>query len=154
MAKKKPVLGLQPVFSALDRKDRNFYRNLSDEEKKAFSPYLHLRYSSFVEESADIHGYCVYATNEYVNKNFWEIAGNKEFAWLLLTAANPKVKSMRRKWVAVGRKSTTNKKEKLLAKLYPNLAADDIKTLATINSDIDIRELARAHGYTDKDIKL
>ena len=41
---KKPQIPLKEIMAAIDKKDRNFYNNLSDEGKKAFSAvsYTHL----------------------------------------------------------------------------------------------------------------
>ena len=47
--KKNPALPLKDVMAAIDKKDRNFYTNLSVEQKKAFSAWMMMRYCSSVQ---------------------------------------------------------------------------------------------------------
>jgi len=54
----------------LDRKNRNFYDELTDEERKKFSNYLMIRWGSSVNGSADLQEFYVIATNERLNKHF------------------------------------------------------------------------------------
>ena len=48
VAKKTPAIPLKDVMSALDKKDKNFYNRLTSEQKKAFSAWMMMRYSSSV----------------------------------------------------------------------------------------------------------
>ena len=41
---KKPQIPLKDIMAAIDKKDRNFYNNLSHEGKKAFSAWMMMRY--------------------------------------------------------------------------------------------------------------
>ena len=41
-----PLVQVKDVMRALDKKDRNFYVNLSVEQKKAFSTWMMMRYAS------------------------------------------------------------------------------------------------------------
>ena len=47
-------LDIKRELNAVDRKVYDFYDNLTDEEKKAFSPYILMRYTSNVQGDADI----------------------------------------------------------------------------------------------------
>ena len=60
--KKNPALPLKDVMAAIDKKDRNFYTNLSAEQKKAFSAWMMMRYCSSVQ-GRDAANY-IYMTNE------------------------------------------------------------------------------------------
>ena len=55
MASKLP---LNKVLGAMDRKDKKFYDNLSDEEKKAFSAFLMNRYASSVRGESALQEWC------------------------------------------------------------------------------------------------
>ena len=57
------------------------------------------------------------------------------------------------KWLAANKKETNNKAEKFLATIYPSAKIDEIKLLAKINTKDDLKQLAREHGYDDKQIK-
>ena len=50
---KPSVLPLYEVFNAIDKKDYRWYKSLSKEKQKAFSPYLQLKYSASATGSAD-----------------------------------------------------------------------------------------------------
>ena len=60
-------LSLSSELSALNRKHREFYDNLSDEERKKFSAYLLMKYGANVEGSVELQEWYLRAINEYVN---------------------------------------------------------------------------------------
>ena len=43
---KKPQIPLQEVMKAIDKKDRGWYNRLDAERKKAFSPWMMMKYAS------------------------------------------------------------------------------------------------------------
>ena len=47
-------LNIANEMRQLDRKNRRFYRDLTDEERKKFSNYLMIRWASCVEGSPDL----------------------------------------------------------------------------------------------------
>ena len=59
-----------------DRKNRDFFDSLSEEEQKKFSPYLMIRWGSTVSGSEDMQAYYLMSVNEKLNKNFL-------YAWIL-----------------------------------------------------------------------
>ncbi len=91
-------LSVKNETAALDRKDVSFYDSLSDEEKKKFSPYLMMRYSASVDGSSDLQAWYLMATNERVNKNFFDISTShhKKFQWLLCTTVSPGLGTQRK----------------------------------------------------------
>ena len=58
-------------MAVFDKKDREFYNNLTAEEKKKFSNFLMIRYGSSVQGSADLQHFYLVATNERLNKHFF-----------------------------------------------------------------------------------
>jgi hypothetical protein len=62
-------LDIKRELKALDTKDYDFYDNLSDDEKKAFNPYILMRYASNVQGDVDIQEWFVEMINECINKN-------------------------------------------------------------------------------------
>ena len=46
---KKPQIPLAEVMRAIDKKDRGWYNKLTPEQKKAFSPWMMMRYASSVQ---------------------------------------------------------------------------------------------------------
>lgn len=148
-------LSIKSELSAFDRKDRSFYDDLTDEEKKKFSPYLMLRYGSCVEGSADFQTWYLCATNERVNRNFFDISTSqhKKLQWLVCTTASPNMGVHRHYWLPTKKSEKDNKAIKFLTKMYPYAKPDEIELLAKINAKADLKELAREHGWTEEQIK-
>jgi hypothetical protein len=140
-------------MAAYDRKDRAYYDKFTNEERKKFSTYLMLRYGASVAGSSDLQAYYLMATNERVNKNFFDLNKHPKLQWLLCTTVSPNMGKQHHYWQGTKKKEGNNKAQKFLAKLYPTLKQDEIDLLATINDKRDIERLARNLGLDDKTIK-
>lgn len=156
-------LDIKNEMSKFDRKDRNFYDSLSDEERKKFAPFLMIRYGSSVgtsnrltaEENYFLQAYYLKSTNENLNKHFFDVntTQHKKLQWLLATTVSPNMGDQFHQWIAPKKKTTDNKAVKFLRELYPHLREDDIKLLSEINDKDQLKEYARGLGWADKDIK-
>ena len=60
-------LDIKRELAGVDLRNYNFYDNLTEGEKKSFSPYILLRYVSNAEGNRDIQEWFVEMTNELVN---------------------------------------------------------------------------------------
>lgn len=60
-------------MAQLDLRNRQFYDELTDEERKKFSTYLMLRWGSVVNGIPELQQYYLQAMNERVNKRFFDI---------------------------------------------------------------------------------
>lgn len=141
-------LSIQNEMSEFDRKNRNFYRELSDEERKKFSNYLMIRWGSSVQGSRDLQEFYVIACNERLNKHFFAINRHPQLQWLCATTVSPGLGTHRHQWIAPKKKEGTSSGiRKQLAELYPNLKSDELDVLAAITSkkelDAYLRELGR-----------
>ena len=146
-------LDIKRELNAVDRKNYDFYKNLTDEEKKAFSPYILMRYTSSVQGDRDIQEWFVETTNEYVNKNHWDLSKNhKELLWNLFAATGAGVPCYH-PYLAAGKKEKVNKIEKLLAELYPAIKISDIKLMAKLMTAKDKEELFDKMGFDKKQRK-
>jgi len=75
-------LDIKRELNAVDQKNYDFYDNLTDEEKKVFSPYILMRYTSNAQGAdTDIQEWFVETTNEFVNKNHFDIAKHKNLCF-------------------------------------------------------------------------
>jgi hypothetical protein len=148
-------LTIKSETAALDRKDRAFYDNLTEEERKKFSPYLMLRYSASVDGPSELQEWYLRATNERVNSNFFDISTSqhKKLQWLMCTTVSPDMGNQRHYWITTKKKNSDNKTIKFLSSIFPDLKNDDLELLAKINTKDDIKKLAKQHGYDDKRIK-
>ena len=140
-------------MAAYDRKDRAYYDKFTDEQRKQFSTYLMLKYGANVSGSADMQAYYLMATNERVNKNFFDINKHTKLQWLCCTTVSPQMGNQFHYWLKGKKKEGDNKSQKFLAKLYPTMKSDEIELLSKINDKRDIADLARSLGYDDKSIK-
>ena len=149
-------LTINNEMRVLDAKQRTFVDELTDEERKKFSPYIIMRYAASVDGNPDFQEWYLRATNERVNQNFFDVGSkHAKLQWLLCTTVSPNMGTQKHYWIAPKKKESGNSKAaKLLKQLYPNLKADEIDLLVAINDPKDIQKLARTHGMEDKDIKL
>lgn len=149
-------LDIKNEMACFDHKDRGFYDRLSAEEQKRFSPFLMIRWGATVEGNADFQAYYLMSCNEKLNRNFFDISSSrhKKLLWLLATTVSPGMGRQRHPWLAAKKRDTTNNKsEKFLRVLYPDRRDDEIALMSQLNTKADLRELARAQGWTEKQIK-
>jgi len=147
-------LNINNEMAQLDRKNKRFYDELTDEERKKFSTYLMIRWASAVQADSDIQSYYVMSTNENLNKNFFDIGRHPKLQWMCATAISPGVGTFKHSWIAPKkREGSSSKTAKFLRELYPHLKEDEIELLGRINNKDDLKQLARAHGWDDKRIK-
>jgi hypothetical protein len=144
-------LSIQNEMTQFDRKNRAFYDELTDEEKKKFSNYLMIRWGSSVQGSRELQEFYLVATNERLNKHFFAINRHPKLQWLCATAVSPDMGAHRHQWIAPKKKETgSNEVKKALLDFYPNMKAADIELLAQLVTKKDIKELLREHGRPDK----
>lgn len=149
-------LAIGNEMAQFDRKNREFYDSLDDDEKKKFSPYIMIRWGSLVSSGADMQAYYIMSCNERLNKHFFDIntTQHKKLQWLLATTVSPGMGNQRHQWLALPKKGAGSSKSiKFLRHLFPAMKDDEIKLLDQLNDKDSLKELAKEHGMTDKDIK-
>jgi hypothetical protein len=147
-------LEIKYEMKAFDRKDRAYYDNFTDEDRKKFSTYLMLKYGANVSGNSDYQEWYLRATNERVNINFFDINRHTKLQWLCCTTVSPGMGEQFHYWLNAKKKDSGNNKiQKFLTKLYPDKKQDEIELLSRINDKRDIEQLAKELGYDDKFIK-
>jgi hypothetical protein len=147
-------LDIANEMRALDSKDRKFYADLTDEERKKFSNYLMVRWGSSVQGSTELQQYYLLSCNENLNKHFFDLARYPELQWLAATTVSPGMGNFRHDWIKQKKRdSTDNKTVKFLRNFYPDYSVDELELLAEINTKEDLKQLAKKHGWDDKRIK-
>jgi hypothetical protein len=132
-------LSIQNEMTQFDCKNRDFYNELSDEERKKFSNYLMIRWGSSVQGSRDLQEFYLIATNERFNKNFFAINRHPKLQWLTATTVSPNMGTHRHTWIAPKKKETgASAIRKQLAELYPHYKDDEIELMAKLNTKKDI----------------
>lgn len=135
-------------MAQFDRKNRRFYDELTDEERKKFSNYLMIRWGSSVQGSRELQEFYLIACNERFNKHFFAINRHPRLQWLCATTVSPGMGSHRHQWIAPKKKETgTNAVRKQLAELHPNLKDDELDLLSKITTkkelDAYLKELGQ-----------
>ena len=132
-----------------DEKDRDFYDNLTDEERKKFSNYLMIRWGSAVHGSRELQEFYVVATNERLNKHFYAVNRHPQLQWLMATSVSPGMGVHRHQWIAPKKKeSGSSEVKKTLMQLYPTMKMSDIETLAAITDPKELKEHLKNMGQT------
>ena len=146
-------LDIKRELNAVDQKNYDFYDNLTDEEKKVFSPYILMRYTASTQGDREIQEWFVEMTNEMVNKNHWDLSKNhKALLWKLFAATGAGVNCYH-PYLAAGKKEKANKIEKLLCDIYPATKMAEIKMMAKMMSKKDKEELFDKMGFDKKQRK-
>lgn len=148
---KKPQIPLKEIMAAIDKKDRGFYNRLSDEQKKAFSAWMMMRYCSSVQgkEAANY----IYMTNELVNYQFMEVSKHPELQWLLLSTCGVGKVQFHPYLKPPNARKKKNKIFDFIYETFPHMKTEDINHLINLNTKEELKELALSHGYDDNTIK-
>lgn len=126
-------------MAQFDRKNRDFYKELTDEERKKFSNYLMIRWGSSVQGSRELQEFYLIATNERLNKHFFDINRHPQLQWLCATTVSPDMGPQRHQWIAPKKKEAgVSGIKKQLAELFPHLKDDEIELMSKINTKKDI----------------
>lgn len=143
-------LSIQNEMMQFDRKNRQFYDELTDEERKKFSNYLMIRWGSSVQGSRDLQEFYVIATNERLNKHFFAVNRHPRLQWLMATSVSPGMGTHRHQWIAPKKKDAgSNEVKKQLMELYPNMKQADIEVLAALTTKQELKQHLREHGQSD-----
>lgn len=98
-----PKLDIFRVLSAISSKQRTFYQNLSEDEQKAFQPFLVQRWLSGTPRASD-----VVLLNELANYAMFPLQRHKQLLYQLLVAVNSGDRQ-RYVWNKLPTKNTTGK---------------------------------------------
>ena len=140
-------LNIVNEMRCFDSKDRQFYDSLTEEERKKFSNYLMIRWGSSVQGATELQEYYLVATNERLNKHFFELSRHPKLQWLLATTVSPGMGSHRHQWIAPKKKEKgDNEIKKTLMNLYPTMKSDEIHMLSKMITKKELRELMKDLG--------
>lgn len=146
-------LNIKNEMLQFDKKNRKFFDELNDEERKKFSNYLILRWGSSVKNDGDLAKYYVLSMNQNANKNFWDLNKHPKLQWLLMTCVSPDMGAFNHEWIAFKGKAPKNKRAKFISTLYPTMKLDEAELLASMLSDKELKDYLISLGWEDKKIK-
>jgi hypothetical protein len=149
-------LNIANEMRQLDLKNRDFYDELTPEEKKKFSTFLMIRWSSAVQVSNSyrdkiIEQYYLRSCNENLNKHFFAISKHPKLQWMLATTVGPGEGVFRHPWIAPKKKEPgASAKRKALSAMYPHYKDDEIDVMCQITTQKEIDEYNRRAGQDKK----
>ena len=151
VAKKKPAIAINDAMLAIDKKQKNWYNNLTDEQQKAFSAWMMMRYASSCQGANAAH--YIYMVNELVNRDFSDVYKHPELHWKLFSICG----SGKKEYHPYIKPPTSKKKKDRVAEWIadrnPTLKYDEIELLMSLNTVDDLKQMARDSGLDDKNIK-
>lgn len=140
-------LNIHNEMRQFDLKNRDFYDELTAEERKKFSTYLMIRWGSCVQGSRELQEFYVISANERLNKNFFAISKHPKLQWLCATSVSPGMGAFRHQWISPKKKEAgASAMVKQLAELFPNLKDDELRLLAKITTKKELDEYIKDHG--------
>ena len=140
-------LNIANEMRELDRKNRNFYRDLTPEERKKFSNYLMIRWASGVQGARELQEFYVIATNERLNKHFFSLGKLPDLQWLCATTVSPDLGAQRHQWISPRKREPgASSVKKQLSNLFPHFKSDEIDLLAEITTKKELAEYIKKHG--------
>jgi hypothetical protein len=140
-------LSIANEMSQFDLKNRQFYNELTDEERKKFSNYLMIRWGSAVQGSQDLQEFYLISCNERFNKHFFAINRHPKLQWLCATTVSPGMGTHRHQWIAPKKKEgNTSAVRKQLAELYPNMKSDELDIMSAITTKKELDTYLKEMG--------
>ena len=146
-------LSVAHQMRAFDSKNRQFYDNLNQEERRKFSVFLMMKYGANVDSNRDLQEWYLRVHNERVNTNFFDIGRHPKLQWLLCTTVSPDMGSQKHYWLSTKKKETDNRSKKFLELLHPELNEQEISLLDAMTDRDQLREYAQKLGWDDRRIE-
>jgi hypothetical protein len=142
---------LKDMLSAMDRRDFDWYSNLADEQKKTFSSWLFLRYASSAKGKDKDE--VLLNTNEFVNKNYTDLYKHEDLMWKLFCLTSTGKKQFHEYIKPPKSRIKKDTVTQFIAQTYPHMKGDEIELFRQLNSDDDIKQMARDTGMSDKEFE-
>ena len=153
-------LNMFDALRAMDLKNRDFYDNLNEQEKKGFAPFVMVRWASSVSHPmVEMDEWWLKATNQRFNVNLLNLNSqttkHPKLQWLMATAASPGMGAMKHQWIGYKKKTgkVNNKIKNFLISQFPTLSDEEIAFLMTTITNKELKQYAQDLGYNDNDIR-
>ncbi len=116
------------MLGAVDRRNKDFYEQLSEEQEKEFSPFMVLRWTSSVKGSKQLQSHYLTYANELLNKSFSILYKHKKLFWQLASVIGLGSNQFH-PWIGVSKKTKKDELVDRLSSLYPSLNQDELNIL-------------------------
>jgi len=146
-------LDLMTLLEAIDKQDKTFYSNLTEEERKGFAPRVVVRWLATLAEQNPYKEYQLLAANDLVNNGLYSLGKHPELQYLLMCVAGVGKKQYHQ-WIGtknVG--SKTPKTDALLLSVYGEANDTEMEILRSMYTQETLLKLASESGLDDKQLK-
>jgi hypothetical protein len=152
-AKRSYKLDIMTVLEAADLGKKDFYLNLTEEERKSVVPKVLIRWLSAVADRNPAQQYSILAVNDLVNLGLWNLSKHPELVWHLMCVAGTGRKQYHQ-WIATAKSNSGSPKlNSLIEEVWPranDLEQDILKQNFSSDQWLD---LAKNVGWNDRNIK-
>lgn len=150
----KAKLELKDELYAMDTRNKNFFRDLTDEQKKLFSAYVMLRWMSSATDQGGLHEYHLNSVNELVNTDFWALSKEPELQYMLLSMCGVGTKQYH-SWIphAKSKSSIKSTLNAFLMEAFPGMNNLETQIILQKTSKEEFKDFLKMHGKDDSDIK-
>jgi hypothetical protein len=151
------AVNLFDVLAALDRKDYNYYKNLSETQKKGISFYILVQWMSTIKGNKDTQSYYLRSTDYHANKYLFNenVQKHPHLVWLMLCAASPGIGKQFHQWIPQIKDRVSKLKEspkvkeikEYFKKIYPKVGENDIALISEVYVDSHRKRMYLANKY-------
>lgn len=143
------------IFELLEQADtnnKNYYKNLTLEEKEQFSPFQLTRWFSGID--GYLSEYYLTSTNELLNSDLQIISKHPELFWKLMSAIGIG-KKQRHHWVTpVGKNKSNKKLYEFLYLHYSEAKEQEINMIVSKITENELNELLDSYATNEEDKKV
>lgn len=148
MAKVQRKLDVFDVLRHLDKKDRQYFKNLTEEQQKAFIPLIVMRWMSGTRNIRQI-----VFINELVNHLIFSLFKHKELLYYMLSVCGSG-QTQRYMWNKTKSKSSSMPKTYIVLREYFDYNANQVVDIIPLLSNDDIIEYAEHLGRQPDELKI
>jgi len=145
-------LDIFDTLRAIDRKDMLFFDQLSDDQKKGFQPLVVMRWLSAIK-NPNYADYYIYAVNERVNLNFFDITDPSMHYKAMVTCGLGVAQS--HEWIPMPKRVVVKSDvlDDVILQKYPLANDQEIDLiLSKLNSET-FQTFVEELGYQDSEVK-
>lgn len=148
---------IKQEMNAIDKRQMDFWKNLSPEEQKGLSMWVLMRWASTVDSNVrEIEEHYLVMINELVNVHFNLMRHDPDWQLRLMQCVGIGT-SQKHDWIKpMKKKSATSKRPKLYALFEqenPHLNHQEIELLISKHTEDELKEWLMGFGMSDKDIR-
>ena len=144
-------LDMQLLMAAIDERVYDAYDDLTEQEQKAVSPLIVMRWACCFRFNNKQSGQRLIDVNERVNKHLFSFQKHdKKLIWRLLASCGT---GSYADHTYIGANKTKDKVVEWLGEIYPAKKQDELVLMRSLMTKDEIKQLAKDYGLDSKQIR-